>query len=123
MPNIYRTPMRNQFDSRIDEWGVASTINRTTKTTDAQGQITEAENIISTEELLWIQPRGGSSPVVEKGVDDKTTHFAWQKFSGLALKVHDIITQAGFSNPFDVIRQHVFESHRFLELQLVDRQP
>lgn len=122
MPNLFRTPMRAQFDFIVNQWAIVSTINRTTKSTDATGQVQEAENIISITELLWIQPISGNSDVVEKGIDDKTTHIAYQKHSGLAIKVHDIIIQAIFTNPFDVVRQHVFESHRLLELQLVDRQ-
>lgn len=117
-----RTVMRGQFDELIqtEGWGTASTIVRSTKTVNAQGQVIETPVTLSTTELLWIQPANGNSEIIQAQLNDKTTHLAFQKHDGLALKANDRVTQAGLQ--YDVINHFVYESHRLSELQLVVKQ-
>ena len=117
-----RSVMRGQMDELIqtEGWGSASTIVRPTKTINAQGQFVETPVTLSTTELLWIQPAGGNSEIIQAQLNDKTTHLAFQKYSGLALKANDKVTQAGLN--YDVINHFVYESHRLSELQLVIKQ-
>ena len=122
MTNIYRTPMRAQYDILDTDWAEPSTIVRPTKTTDAQGQIVETPVTISTDELLWVQPSAGSSEIEQGNLNDRTTHLIFQKYSGLELEANDQITPnsgnyAGKS--FDILSHFVYESHRLSEAQLV----
>lgn len=117
-----RSTMRGQMDELIqtEGWGTVSTIVRPTKTINAQGQFDESDVTLSTTELLWIQPASGNSEIVQSQLNDKTTHLAFQKYSGLALKANDKVTQGGLQ--YDVINHFIYESHRLSELQLVVKQ-
>jgi len=117
-----RVAMRGQMDELIatEGWGSVSTIVRPTKTITAQGQFTETPVTLSTTELLWIQPASGNSEIVQAQLNDKTTHLAFQQYTGLPLKANDKVTQDGLS--YDVINHFVYESHRLTELQLVIKQ-
>jgi len=119
---VDRSAMREQMDGLIetDGWGSVSTIVRPTKTINAQGQFNETPVTISTTELLWIQPAAGNSEIIQAQLNDKTTHLAFQKHSGLPLKAKDKVSQGG--NNYDVVNHFVYESHRLSELQLVVKQ-
>ena len=117
-----RTTMRSQFDSLMDDCGFASTIVRTLKTKNAQGQIDETDSTISSTELLWVQPARGTNEAIQQNLNDRTTHLIFQKFSGIPLEANDRITQntgpwTGLE--FDVLNHFIYESHRLTEVQLV----
>lgn len=122
MANVYRSPMRAQVDGLVDEWAVPSEIIRTIKTTSQQGQIDEVDDTLSTDELIWIQPARGNSDIIQSNLNDKTTHLAFQKWSGLPLQARDRITPSGSDQEYDVINAYVEESHRYAEVALVVKQ-
>lgn len=117
-----RSSIRAQFDSLIltEGWGTISTIIRPTKTINTQGQFDETDVTLTTTELLWIQPATGNSEINQSQLNDKTTHLAFQQYSGLLLKAKDRVTQGGLQ--YDVVNHFVYESHRLSELQLVIKQ-
>lgn len=122
MTNVYRTPMRAQYDLLDDDWAEETTIERPSKSTDAQGQVVETPATISTDEKLWIQPAQGFSEVDQENLTDRTTHLVFQKHGGLELQANDkLIPNAGnyAGKQFDVINHFVYESHRLSEVQLV----
>ena len=125
MANNYRAPMRAQFDKIQDKWGIATKITRISRTQNAQGGFDDTAVVIkdyADNELIWIQPARGNSQVQEKGLDDRTTHLAFQKYSGVALKANDILLPQGDTLPYTVINHFIYESHRLSELQLVVKQ-
>lgn len=116
-----RITMRSQADLIIEDWGTACTVVRSTKTINSQGQFDKSDVTLSTDEKLWIQPAAGNSEVIQSQLNDKTTHLAFQKYSGLGLKANDRITPTG-GEAYDVINHFVYETHRVTELQLVVKQ-
>lgn len=116
-----RTAIRAQAQAVIDDWAINSTVSRFVSTTDGTGKKTGSFVTQVTSEKIWIQPLGGQSDIREQGLNDETTHLAFQKHSGFELLPKDRILQSGATYDFDVIRAHIFESHRMAELKLVRR--
>lgn len=117
----FRPVMREEISSLVQEWGKNCTISRNVLVTTADGRESGGFATQATE-ILWIQPvdRGGSD-VKTKGIDEETTHYAWQKYSGYAMRAKDRILESGATYSYDVVRVHVKESHRLSELKLVTR--
>jgi len=117
----FRPQMRQEIYDLILEWGKNCTISRFVSSTTADGR-KSGSFVTRGTEILWVQPvdRGGSD-VKTQGIDEETTHFAWQRFSGLAMQAKDRILESGATYEYDVVRVHVKESHRVSELKLVTR--
>jgi|SRR6266850_3856733 len=112
------TQMRAQFDSLIDAgWGIASRISRLSGTTDSSGHIGGTFATLVSNEKIWIQALAGRSSIDTKNLDAETTHLAFQKRTGQALLPKDRILPSGATYVFDVIRAHIFETHRMAELK------
>lgn len=116
-----RAAIRAQAQAVIDDWAIASTVSRFISTTDASGKKTGSFVTQVSGELIWVQPLGGNSDIREQGLNAETTHLAFQKHSGFALIPKDRILQTGDTFEYDVLRAHIFESHRMAELKLVRR--
>jgi len=116
-----RAAIRAQAQGVIDDWATNSTVSRFVSTTDASGKKTGSFVTQVSGEKIWIQPIGGASDVREQGLNDETTHLAFQKHSGFALVAKDRILQSGGTFEYDVLKAHVLESHRMAELKLVRR--
>lgn len=116
-----RAAIRAQAEAVIDDWAIPSTVTRFISTTDLSGKKTGSYVTQASGELIWIQPLGGNSDIREQGLNAETTHLAFQKFTGFALVPKDRILPSGGTFDFDVLRAHIFESHRMAELKLVRR--
>jgi hypothetical protein len=116
-----RAAIRAQAQTVIDDWSIPSTVSRFIATTDLSGKKTGSFVTQVSNELIWIQPISGNSDIREQGLNDETTHLAFQKHSGFALVAKDRILQSGGVYEFDVLRALIFESHRMAELKLVRR--
>jgi len=116
----FRLGMRDEIQALVEEWGKNCTISRNVTVTGADGK--ESGGFVDqVTETLWIQPIGGGSDVKVKGIDEETTHFAWQNYSGFAMTAKDRILQSGDIFKYDVIRVHIKEAHRISELKQVTR--
>ena len=116
-----RAAIQAQAQAVIDDWAIPSNVTRFIATTDATGKKTGTFVSQAATEKIWIQPISGYSDVKAQGVNAETTHLAFQKFSGFALIPKDRILPSGGVFSYDVLRAHVFESHRMAELKLVRR--
>jgi hypothetical protein len=116
-----RAAIRGQAQVVIDDWSIPSTVSRFIATTDSAGKKTGTFVTQVASELIWVQPLGGNSDIREQGLNAETTHLAFQKYSGFALIPKDRILQSGDTFEYDVLRAHIFESHRMAELKLVRR--
>ena len=122
-----RTMMRHQYHTVIDDWARDCEIRRFQSSVDATGRESGAFNVVEAAEPVWIQAVSrGDEAVVEKGLDSRTTHLAFQKWDGFALepldKIFDTDEQSN-THEYDVIRAHLKESHRVAELMLAKRNP
>ena len=116
----FRPDIRDEIQDLVEEWGKNCTISRNVTVTGADGK--ESGGFVNqATEILWIQPIGGGSDVKEKGIDEETTHFAWQHYSGYAMSAKDRVLQSGDVFEYDVIRVHIKEAHRVSELKQVTR--
>lgn len=115
--------MRAQASEQIVGAGVACSINRFAPTSDATGRkVGTYDDILSGgTEQIWIQPVAGTSDVAEAGLDQETTHLAYQAWSGTPLEAKDRLSVVGDPYVYDVIRANVFETHRRAELKQVRR--
>lgn len=111
--------IRAQFNSLLSGqgWGSLCAVTRLSGVADSAGHISGSFASISASERIWIQPLAGRSSIGNKNLDSETTHLAFQKWSGAALKPKDRILPAGETYAYDVIRAHVLESHRMAELK------
>lgn len=111
--------MRAQVDAVMADWAVNCSVSRFSPgTTDAAGHLSAGTFAsVATAEPIWLQAIGGSSRIRELGLDAQTTHLAFQKWSGVALQPKDRLLPSGQSVAFDVIRAHVYESHRMAEVK------
>ncbi len=110
--------MRAQFDSLLDAgWGSLCAVTRLSGTADSAGHISGSFASKASGEKIWIQPLAGRSSIDSKNLAAETTHLAFQKYSGYALRPKDRILPSGATYAYDVIRAHVFESHRMAELK------
>ena len=116
-----RPEMRGQLNPLINAWGVPSKIDRLVATTNAQGRLSGSFVTQVTDEILWIQPAGGGSEVVELGIDEQTTHLAFQKWPGFEMVAKDRVTPSGQTYEYDVLKVHRYETHLLTELKLVRR--
>ena len=121
-PSPFAAGMRSDLTDLVLEWGKNSTIKRqSTAVLNAQGRLSGDFVTQITDEVLFVQPIAGSSTIVSEGIDDETTHLAYQKFSGFIMEPKDRVTVSGDSFDFDVVRIHVKESHRVTELKQITR--
>lgn len=120
-PSDFAIGMRTDVEGIVNEWGKNTTIKRQSTSLNAQGRFSGGFATVATDEVLFVQPVAGDSTIVSEGIDDETTHFTYQKFSGFVMEVKDRVTVSGDSFDFDVVRIHVKESHRFIELKQITR--
>jgi len=121
MTSAFRPSMRDEIRKLVEDWGKNSRITRFISTTDDTGRESGSFQTQAASEKLWIQPIGGFSDVKEQGLDEQTTHLAFQLWSGTSMEAKDRILPSGNTYEYDVIRHHVKESHRVSELKLVVR--
>lgn len=113
--------MQAQFDALLDSgWGSLCVLTRFSGSKNSAGHISGAFGLLlasGATERVWIQPIAGRSSISNINLQSETTHLAFQKHSGTALKPKDRILPAGETYPYDVTRAHVLESHRMAELK------
>jgi len=122
-----RSDIRDQYHTVLADWARAAQVQRFISTVDTTGRQAGAFTPVATDEMLWIQPLSrGTSEILERGVDARTTHLAFQRWDGFPLvemdKIYDTDEQ-GHLNEYDVVRAHLKESHRVAELMLPKRNP
>jgi hypothetical protein len=113
--------MKSEIDALIQEWAKDCTISRFISTLNSQGRLSGSFVTQVTGEKLWIQPTGGDSDIGDIGIDEQTTHLAWQKFTGFEMQAKDRVLPSGDSYNYDVIKVHRQESQLVTELKLVRR--
>ena len=121
MPTPPRAGMRDDIEGLITEWGSVCTISRLSGALNTEGRFSGAFLDLTSSEVLWIQPTVGFSRVIEFGLNEQTTHFAWQKHDGTTLRAKDKVLVTGDTLKYDVIRVHLKESHRIMELKQIQR--
>lgn len=121
MSSPYTVGMREEVKDLVEEWKVPCDISRFISTKNAQGRLSGSFVNQISGESLWIQPIGGLSEVEVRGLDDETTHLAYQSWSGYAMQAKDRIFASGDTYAYDVVRVHIKESHRVSELKQVKR--
>jgi hypothetical protein len=111
--------MRNQFNSLLSGqgWGTLCRISRLSGTADTRGHMSGSFVTLQSGARIWIQALAGRSSIDTKNLNAETTHLAFQKYSGTAMRPKDRVLPSGETYSYDVIRAHVFESHRMAELK------
>lgn len=113
--------MKAEITALVLEWGKDCNISRFVSVLNTQGRLSGSFVTQVPSQKLWIQPVGGASDVVEQGIDEQTTHLAWEDFAGFEMKAKDRVLPSGESYEYDVIRVHRQESQLVTELKLVRR--
>jgi len=121
MPSVFLEGMREDIESLVTEWGKTCGVTRLSASLNGQGRLSGSFASIVASEQLWIQPIEGMSRVVDFGINDETTHLAWQKHDGTVLRPKDRVLVVGESFAYDVLYVHVKESHRVMELKQITR--
>ena len=112
------TAMRSQFNSLLDAgWGTSCLITRLSGTVDSAGHTGGSFVTVSSAERIWIQGLAGRSSIDTKNLDAETTHLAFQKTTGTALRPKDRILPSGETYKYDVVKTHLWETHRMSELK------
>ena len=112
------TQMQAQFNSLLDAgWGKNSLVTRLSGTADTEGEITQATTILASGERIWIQALAGRAQISTMGLNAETTHLAFQKLAGVALRAKDRILPSGETYVYDVIDAHVLETHRMAQVK------
>jgi len=111
--------MRAQFNSLLSGqgWGSLCAVTRLSGTVDSAGHISGSFASLASSVRIWIQPIAGRSSIDNKNLNAETTHLGFQKYSGTALRPKDRVLPSGETYSYDVIRAHVFDSHRMCELK------
>jgi hypothetical protein len=113
--------MKTEINALILEWGKDCAISRFISTLNSQGRLSGSFVTQAPAQKLWVQPVGGASDIAELGIDEQTTHLAWEDFTGFEMKAKDRVLPSGDSYEYDVIRVHRQESQLVTELKLVRR--
>lgn len=121
MTSPFLPGMKAELNALVQEWGKNCSISRFVSTLNAQGRLSGNFVTQAASEKLWIQPTGGGSDVGDIGIDEQTTHLAWQDFAGVEMQAKDRVLPSGESYAYDVIRVHRQESQLVTELKLVRR--
>jgi|WetSurMetagenome_2_1015567.scaffolds.fasta_scaffold94745_4 hypothetical protein len=121
MTSPYLPGMKAEINALILEWGKDCAISRFVSTLNTQGRLSGSFVTQAAAQKLWIQPTAGASDIAELGIDEQTTHLAWEDFTGFEMKAKDRILPSGESYEYDVIRVHRQESQLVSELKLVRR--
>lgn len=109
--------MQAQFNSLLDAgWGKPTVISRLSGTIDGAGHVGGSFVTVGSEQV-WIQTISGRSSIDLKNLDAETTHLAYQKLSGFAMRPKDRVLQSGDVYSYDVIHADVFETHRMAQLK------
>jgi len=121
MTSPFLPGMKSEINALILEWGKNCSISRFVSTLNAQGRLSGSFVVQAATQKLWIQPIGGTSDVAELGIDEQTTHLAWEDYTGFEMEAKDRVLPSGESYAYDVIRVHREESQLVTELKLVRR--
>ena len=121
MTSPYLPGMKAELTALVLEWGKNCAISRFVSTLNTQGRLSGSFVTQAAAQKLWIQPAGGASDVVEQGIDEQTTHLAFEDFAGFEMKAKDRVLPSGDSYEYDVIKVHRQESQLVTELKLVRR--
>ena len=121
MTSPYLPGMKAELTALVLEWGKACSISRFISTLNSQGRLSGSFVVQSASQKLWIQPVGGASDIIEQGIDEQTTHLAWEDYAGFEMEAKDRVLPLGESYEYDVIRVHREESQLVTELKLVRR--
>jgi len=121
MTSPYLPGMKSEINALILEWGKNCAISRFVSTLNAQGRLSGSFVVQAPTQKLWIQPIGGTSDIAELGIDEQTTHLAWEDYTGFEMEAKDRVLPSGESYAYDVIRVHREESQLVTELKLVRR--
>jgi len=121
MSSPYLPGMKAEINALILEWGKDCSISRFVSTLNPQGRLSGSFVVQAPAQKLWIQPVGGTAEVVDLGIDEQTTHLAWEDFTGYEMQAKDRILPSGETYEYDVIRVHRQESQLVTELKLVRR--
>lgn len=121
MSSPFTTGMREDTKSLIIEWGINCDISRLVATLNAQGKLSGSFVNQISGEILWVQPVGGGSKIENQGIDEQTTHIAYQDYDGFAMKAKDRVLASGGTFEYDVVRVHLKEAQRVNELKQVRR--
>lgn len=121
MVSPFLAGMKAEFDDLKEEWGKETVVKRFISSLNAQGRLSGSFTTVLSGEIMWVQPAAGSSEVEDLGIDELTTHLAFQKFSGTAMQAKDRVTVTGDAFDYDVVRVHIKESHRVNELKQIKR--
>lgn len=112
------TQMKAQYESLFDAgWGKNCVVTRLSGVADTSGHITGTMKTIVSGERIWIQPNSGRGRIDQININEETTDFAYRKLAGTALLPKDRILPSGETYRYDVIYEHVFETHRMAELK------
>lgn len=112
------TQMRAQFNSLLDAgWGAPCKVTRLSGTTDSAGHVNGTFATKVTSERIWIQALAGRSSIDTKNLNAETTHLAFQKTTGYAIRAKDRVLPSGETYVYDVINTEVFETHRMSQLK------
>ncbi len=111
--------LRTQFKNLISGqgWGSLCRVTRLSGVADSAGHISGSFATLVSGERIWLQAIAGRSSIDNKNLDAETTHLAFQKWSGTALRPKDRVLPSGESYVYDVIRAHLLESHRMAEVK------
>lgn len=117
--------MKRAMSALINDWGVSCTIKRRDQTKrNAMGAVSAPFSTIGTE-TLWIQPYSAKnsrgSQMMEFGILDKTTHMAFERYSGTSVQNQDQISATGDTYAYDVLSAQITSTHRVIFLQQVKR--